>query len=195
MKFISLVFFSLILTSCATTGESEIKNGKSLGIAPNIQSTEDINKFQKAIKLLSNNKLSAAKELFTTLMDVHPDLAGPYANLAIIALRNNKPVEAQNLINQSLQRNPNFSQALNLLGYIEQIKGNFKAAEINYIKAIKNKPNYAIANYNLALLYDIYMQDITRAIPYYERYMDLTHNKDKITADWLEQIKTSNGKS
>ena len=63
-----------------------------------------------------------------------------------------------------------------------------KEAEKHYKEAIKNKNDYAIAHYNIALLYDVYLQDIKSAIPHYERYMKLINNKDKSTADWLEQI-------
>lgn len=195
MKFTSILLFSSILFACATTDESINSSNHSSGLNPNIQSNEEINQFKKATRLLNNNNLDAAKEIFLSLKNDRPELAGPYANLAIIALKNNKPAVALDLVNQSLLKNPNLSQALNLLAYLEQIRGEFKSAESNYKKAIKSKPNYSIAHYNLALLYDIYLQDIEKAIPHYERYMELTNNVDKKTADWLEQIKRTKGNS
>lgn len=195
MKFISLLIASIILSACAATDENKSSSNQSSGLNPNIQSNDEINQFKKATKLLNNNKLDAAKELFLSLKNDRPELAGPYANLAIIALKNNKPAVALDLVNKSLVKNPNLPQALNLLAYLEQIRGEFKAAESNYKKAIENKPNYSIAYYNLALLYDIYLQDIEKAIPYYELYMELTNNEDKKTADWLEQIKRTKGNS
>ena len=92
-------------------------------------------------------------------------------------------------MNIALTRNPNFAQALNLLAYLEQVSGEIRSAEKHYKEAIKNKDDYAIAHYNIALLYDVYLQDIESAIPHYERYLKLTNNKDKSTADWLEQLK------
>ena len=71
----------------------------------------------------------------------------------------------------------------------------YKQQKKHYKEAIENKNDYAIAHYNLALLYDIYFQDVAKAIPHYEKYMELINNEDKNTADWLEQIKrkTDNG--
>ena len=195
MKLISLLFTAIILTACATTDKNDDSSNQTSGLNPNIQSSDEINQFKKATALLNNNNLDAAKELFTSLKNDRPDFAGTYANLAIIELRKNKPAVALDLVNQSLHKNPNFSQALNLLAYLEQIRGDFKSAENNYKKAIENNPNYSIAHYNLALLYDIYLQDIEKAIPHYERYMELTNNKDKTTADWLDQIKRTKGNS
>jgi len=138
--------------------------------------------------LLNDNKLDASKEIFQQFKENRPELAGPYANLAIISLKNNEPEKALELVKVALTKNPNLAQALNLLAYLEQVSGEIKEAEKHYKEAIKNKNDYAIAHYNIALLYDVYLQDIKSAIPHYERYMKLINNKDKSTADWLEQI-------
>jgi tetratricopeptide (TPR) repeat protein len=118
-------------------------------------------------------------------------LAGPYVNLAIIAIQDKNSEEAFKLVNLALNKNPNLAQALNLLAFLEQQEGKIQQAEKHYQDAIKNKDDYAIAHYNIALLYDIYLQDIDKAIVHYERYMKLINNKDKRTADWLEQLKSS----
>ena len=189
MKYINLLIISLLLTSCATTDDAP--DSPSETSSPLVRSEYETSQFKKATALLNNNKINAAKNIFLSLNDERPELAGPYANLAIIALKEDKPNEAFELVNKSLNKNPNLPQALNLLAYLEQIKGEIRSAEKNYKKAIENKPNYSLAHYNLALLYDIYLQDINRAIPHYERYMELINNEDKNTADWLEQIKRS----
>jgi len=98
------------------------------------------------------------------------------------------------LVKLALTKNPNLAQELKLLAYLEQLNGEIRLAEKNYKEAIKNKDDYAIAHYNIALLYDVYLQDIASAIPHYERYMTLTNNKDKATADWLEQLKNNKDK-
>ena len=144
---------------------------------------------KEALTLLNNNKLDAAKDIFQQFKENRPELAGPYANLAIIALKNNKPEKALELVKIALSKNPDLAQALNLLAYLEQVSGEIKEAEKHYKEAIRNKNDYAIAHYNIALLYDVYLQDIESAIPHYEKYLKLINNEDKNTADWLEQIK------
>lgn len=189
MHYINLILIAVLLTSCATTNETSPV--ASSGLSPLEQSDSERGKYQHAVALLKNGKLTAAKEIFLEFNSDRPELAGPYANLAIIALKNNKPEKALDLVKTSLTKNPKMAEALNLLAYLEQISGDIKSAEKHYKEAIANKNDYAIAHYNIALLYDIYLQDIESAIPHYERYMSLINNKDKSTADWLEQIKRS----
>lgn len=177
------------LTSCATTNETS--SVTSSGLSPLEQSDSERDKYKKAVILLNSNKLNAAKDIFLEFNSDRPELAGPYANLAVIALKNSKPEKALELVKLALTKNPKLAEALNLLAYLEQISGEIKSAEKHYKEAIANKNDYAIAHYNIALLYDIYLQDVESAIPHYERYMSLINNEDKSTADWLEQIKRS----
>lgn len=192
MNYTKLLVVALLLTACATTTETTTVS--SSGISPLEQSLSEKSEYKKALTLLNHDKLDAAKEIFQQFKSDRPELAGPYANLAIIALKNNEPEKALKLVKLALTKNPNLAQALNLLAYLEQVSGEINSAEKHYKEAIKNKNNYAIAHYNIALLYDVYLQDIESAIPHYERYMELINNEDKNTADWLEQIKRTKGK-
>lgn len=187
MYYINLIILAVFLSSCATT--SDTANITSSGLNPLEQSDSEVSRYKKAVALLNSDKLDAAKEIFLEFKSERPELAGPDANLAVIALKNNKPEEALALVKLALTKNPNFAQALNLLAYLEQVSGEIRSAEQHYKEAIKNKDDYAIAHYNIALLYDVYLQDIESAIPHYELYLKLTNNKDKSTADWLEQLK------
>lgn len=187
MYYINLIMLAVFLSSCTTT--SDTGDVTSSGLNPLEQSDSEVSRYKKAVALLNSGKLDIAKEIFLEFKSERPELAGPYANLAVIALKNNKPKEALALVNLALTRNPNFAQALNLLAYLEQVSGEIQSAEKHYKEAIKNKDDYAIAHYNIALLYDVYLQDIESAISHYERYLKLTNNKDKSTADWLEQLK------
>jgi len=186
MNYIKLIFITLLLSSCATT---ETTRSLPIETISTGASTFEQTEFERAIVLLNHNKLEPAKEIFQQFTIDRPELAGPYANLAIIALKNNKPERALELVNRALAKNPKLAQALNLLAYLEQVTGKIILAEKHYKQAIESKNDYAIAHYNLALLYDVYLQDIEKAIPHYEAYMKLINNKDKTTADWLEQIK------
>jgi len=187
MHYIKLLLISVLLTACSTTNKTATIT--SSGLSPLEQSESELSRYKIAITLLNNNKLDEAKEIFVEFKSERPELAGPYANLAVIALKRNNPDEAFNLVKIAVEKNPKLPQALNLLAYLEQMNGEITSALNHYKQAIKNKSDYALAHYNIALLYDVYMQDVENAIPHYERYMKLTNNKDKNTADWLEQIK------
>jgi len=60
---------------------------------------------------------------------------------------------------------------------------------VDYLKAIEIKPAYANAQYNLALLYDIYLQEIELAIKHYEIYTSLLKKPDEATQEWINHLK------
>ena len=179
--------------SCSSV--TKVSDSATSSSNSSVQSESELLQFKQATILLNRDKIKEAKEIFLSLTNERPDLAGPYSNLAIIALKENEPNKAIELVHLALNKNPNSPQALNMMAYLEQIKGDIKSAEKYYKQAIENDDSYSLAHYNLALLYDVYLQDIESAIPYYERYMKLINNEDKNTADWLEQIKRSKEKS
>ena len=144
--------------------------------------------YQQAITHLNNNELDKAEEILIEFSNKHPDLAGPAANLGLIQLKRNNIEQAEVLLNKALESNPKLPQALNLLGVVQQKKGNIKQAEKLYLQAIQEKNNYAIAHYNLALLYDIFLGKISTAIIHYQRYLELIDDQDRQTSNWLKEL-------
>lgn len=190
-----IAFLIILLSACS---KQTIKDD-SLSIAPiryNIPeniiiSDSEHRNFLLAIQAMEQNKLGDAEKLLREFINKRNDLAGPWANLALIYFKQGKSEDALKAIEQSLAKNPNHAGSLNLLALIEHKQGKLKDAIEHYKAAIKAKPDYANAHYNLALLYDIYYQEIEKAVEYYRKYMALIQHEDKITADWLEQLQNS----
>ena len=147
--------------------------------------------YQQAIAHLKSNEPDKAERIFRTLTKESPSLTEPWVNLALIELKRNNIDAAEKLLNAALERDPTFPQTLNLLGVIESKKGNARQAEKFYSQAIAQRDEYAIAHYNLALLYDIYLQDRKKAVPHYQRYLELIDYKDENTSRWLEGLKST----
>ena len=187
-----LLLSALLLTACATSeGPVDSVSQQDGDKTINTTSESDVQKYSEAVTLLGSGQLDKAHEALTDFTEDHPHLAGPWANLALIAIKRNKMGEAEKLLNKALERNPNLAQAYNLMAFIEKNRGNIVKARDLYIKAIELKENYALAHYNLALIYDIYMQDIPKAVAHYQKYMALNKTPDKNTAEWVEQLKAS----
>lgn len=180
---------TIFLTSCAVSHEPA--SPSSSGLSPEIQSESEHLKYNHALSLLNQGRLEQAREIFLEFNSERPELAGPYANLAMIALNNKDHEKALSYVNQALKKNPDFPQALNIFGYLKLSAGDIKTAEKSYLKAIKLDDNYALAHYNIALLYDIYLQNIPKAIHHYERYLKLINYSDKQTVEWLNQLRSS----
>lgn len=192
-SFINIALLSAIILSGCATQESKPDKLSQHNIDKALKETSesDIQRYRDAIALLANGELDKAESALMDFAEDRPELAGPWANLALINIKRNKLDKAEEFAQKALQRNPEMPQAFNLMGYIEKNRGNILKARDFYTKAIEIKENYTIAHYNLALLYDIYIQDIAKAVAHYQKYMALTKHKDKKTADWLDQLKAS----
>lgn len=147
--------------------------------------------YRQAITALSNSDTGAAESIFTQLTNNRPEIAGPWANLALIQYNDNNIDKASEYLQKALELSPKMAQALNLKAQLEVRNGNIKEAEQLYIQAIDSDDNYANAHYNIALLYDIYLQDIQKAIKHYKRYLELTDNKDTATIEWLQHLEAT----
>jgi tetratricopeptide (TPR) repeat protein len=186
-----LFLIAILLSGCAVTPTqvpSKPQSTEATEAKTQETAKEEIALYGKAISLLNDNQLDQSEQILQTLTTKRPELAGPWINLALINIKKNELDKAQLNINQALSRDPSLPQAFNMLGYIEKQKGNISKAVSDYQQAIEKKPDYAIAHYNLALLYDIYLQDIPDALEHYKRYQELTNNQDKKTADWITEL-------
>lgn len=162
---------------------------------PTAQSTEssveELMIYKDAIIALNNNELDKAEELFTTMSERQPNIAGPWANLALIEIKRENLAQAELYVKTALDNNADMPQALNLSGYLAQKQGKINVAKNYYLQAINNKPDYALAHYNVALLYDVYLQDIEQAIKHYQLYLTHIEQKDEATENWLEGLKST----
>jgi len=184
---------ALLLGGCATapTPPAASAGKQSSSAKTKAEANTEIAMYALAMADIKANKLQQAQELLDKLTSKHPELAGPWANLALIDIKNNDLAKATQHLDKALKRDPSLAQAYNLLGYLDKKQGHINKAIDDYLEAITKKPDYAIAHYNVALLYDIYLQDIPQAITHYKRYLALTNNQDKRTADWVHELESS----
>ncbi len=189
----AIIFTSfLLLFSCALTDEQEQEenNAKTEPVA--IQSiNSELILYKNAIIALNNNERDKAELLFTKMSVLQPDFAGSWANLGLISIQKGDLQVAKKHVQTALSKNPKMPQSWNLSGYLALQNGNIQVAEKYYKKAISISPTYALAHYNLALLYDIYFQDIEKAVHHYQQYLSNIEAKDKETEDWLDGLKAT----
>jgi len=184
----AMVFLSLILGGCGSNAKKpSTSDANNLGKTSQFSEQQQI-EYKQALALLSNNKHNEAEVILIKLSKQLPGHAGSWANLGLLNLVQKKPTEAEEFIKTALKINPNMSQALNLMGLVATHNRDIKAAESYYINAIKQDNGYANAHYNLALLYDIYLQDIRKAAKEYREYLKYIEHEDKVTLSWVEQL-------
>jgi len=149
------------------------------------------NDYKNALQLLKNKNYPAAESSLLDLTTKAPKIAGPWANLGLIKLLQKDPANAEIFVKKALKFSPKMPQALNLMGLISTHNRDIKGAESYYLQALTSKKDYSNAHYNLALLYDIYLQDIKKAVVQYRHYLRLTNNEDKNTIRWVKQLENA----
>lgn len=179
IPFAVLVIF---IASCASTPQEKQPTKSSFSPA-------EVITYQEALANIQTGELDKAIPELNKLVQAHPAHLGATINLATALYKAKKLDEASRALNNAKKINPNIPEVYNLSGLIDVEKGEYNLAEKNYLAAIKGRKNYAEAHYNLALVYDIFYQDIGQAISQYEEYLTLTGNSDKATISWVAELK------
>lgn len=149
--------------------------------------------YVKAIGLMTANKDDEAMELLKKISDKAPNFSGPLLNQGLILIKQKKFADAQVLIQKAIDINPKNPYAFNMLGVTLREEGKFNDAKAAYETALSLDPNYAKAHFNLAVLADMYMQDLPVALEHYQRYQALQSSEDKAVGNWIVDLQKRSG--
>ena len=103
--------------------------------------------FAEGIKLLQQNKITTAKEIFNQILLINPNHFASLHVLGIIAANRNQHLLALELIEKAITINPNNAQALCHYGDSLEVLNRFEEAISSYSIAILSSPNFAEAYY------------------------------------------------
>lgn len=184
------VLMIFTLTACSQTPDKPVtKDAQITDINNTAISASDHERYNNGLTALRNDDFSKAQRIFKQFIEDKPNLAGAYSNLALIHFKNEEYEKSLDLVNKALVLNQEQAEAYQLRAQISLNKGKVHDAKNDYIKAVELKPDYANAQYNLALLYDIYLQEIALAIEHYKNYLKLINNTDEATQEWVDHLK------
>lgn len=141
--------------------------------------------YDQALAHLKAGRNKEAEQALSALTQYAPQLSGPYANLGIVYHRTGRTKEAIEALNRAIALNPRRAVYYNELGIVYRQDGKFSDAQRQYRKALDAEPDYALAHLNIAILYDLYLQDPKQALPHYQRYQQLLPAADGVVAKWI----------
>ncbi len=144
--------------------------------------------FDQALGLMHTRHYSQAIPLLEAVSRSQPDLQLVELNLAIAQARSGHDAQAEPLLRQVLAQNPANAVAWNELGMLQRRAGHFDKARLAYEQALSTNASYADAELNLAILYDLYLQQPAQAIPHYRRYQSLAATPDKRVTLWIAEL-------
>jgi tetratricopeptide (TPR) repeat protein len=145
--------------------------------------------YDDALALMRAGRAADAERGFRALAQSNPDLAGPHANLGLLARQAGHLPEAVKELEKATSLAPGLAIAWNQLGLAYRQSGEFTKAREAYGHALAIDPNYATAVLNLGVLDDLYLGDSAHALELYTRYLALTPAGDPIVTKWVADVK------
>jgi Flp pilus assembly protein TadD len=103
----------------------------------------------------------------------NPGYAGPLLNLGLIRVRSGDEAGARALFERAATVCSHCGSVWNELGVLHGRHGRFAEAEAAYQQAIGVEPDFAAAYYNLAIVYELYLQRPELGLQTYEQYLRL----------------------
>ena len=166
-----LALFATVLAACGTVGGSRgVAGGPPAAAGP--VAADVLARYDELVGRIRAGDEAAVADL-AKFSEAHPDLAGPLVNLGLASARAGDEQAAQGHFLRATQVCQQCGPAWNELGVLARRQGRFADAEQAYLKAIEAQPGYAIAYFNLAMLYELYVPRPELALQNYERYLEL----------------------
>jgi Flp pilus assembly protein TadD len=145
--------------------------------------------FDNAGRAMRAGRFEEAERGYRAIVHLHPELAGPHADLAIIHRRAGRIAESVAELEEAVKLSPAQPVYWNQLGASYRLDGKFGKARDAYERAIALDPNYAAAILNLGILNDLYLGDGKRALELYDRYLALSPQGDQLVTKWVADLK------
>jgi Flp pilus assembly protein TadD len=145
--------------------------------------------YDEALAALKAGRDAEARTRLQALAASDPELAGPHANLGLIARHAGRLDEAVAELERATTLDPRQPVMWNQLGITYRQDGQFAKARAAYERAIALDPGYATAIVNLGVLEDLYLGEPAQALALYTRYLALTPAGDPLVAKWVADLK------
>ena len=204
--------FSLLLGGCANNAKKEEEKKAAEEAAAEAQAAEAVEEvfvplpnpyllnpvavpaqakaeFERVKVAVENKNWERAYELLSLMIEVFPDLSGPYVNTGIVSIKLNNLEEAENAFKFAIEKNQYNFDAYDHLGVLYRQQGRFAEAEEVYLKALALWPHHLASNKNLGVLYDLYMGRFDDALKYYEMAQKIGNDEDRQLKGWIVDLK------
>jgi len=144
--------------------------------------------YQQAIAALKSGDTEGALILLTRLSHEAPDKPRLFTNLGLAYFSLQQADLAEQAFQQAVRRDPNDAVAYNHLGILQRHNGRFQEALTQYQRAIEIDDSYAPAYLNLGILFDLYLQDLEKALQQYQKYQVLNSEDNPQVGGWIVDI-------
>lgn len=185
-----IITSAALLTMLAACGSGRLAGTKQAEDVESIYPAEAENSYARALGYMDAGDDTRAIQELEKLLAAYPEYAGPSVNLGIIHGRNGRPDAAEEALRRAVMVCSSCASAHNQLGILQREQGRFAEAEQSYLNAIAADPEYALAYFNLAVLYDLYQGRSELALRYYQDYLKRKPDADgdDVVNKWIMDL-------
>lgn len=148
--------------------------------------------YQTAMALIGEARPSEGIAILERIVAEAPELSTPVIDLGIAYHLSGDLESAETMLTRALALNADHPVVHNEIGIIYRKTGRFAEARASYEQALSVYPGFHYARRNLAVLCDLYLNDLPCALENYEAYME-TVPEDPEASIWIADIRSRLG--